>query len=147
MRGASPWPPKGMHSVLAVLLSHLDDESAFWTFNAMVFLLRPADFYSKPPASMNGLLVEQEAAADLMCRLFPSLIAREQVSCALLCPRRICVGAPRGDRGRSGRRTRRAAAPARALARAATAVRFTNASGPASRPRSLGVTRRTRLGA
>lgn len=70
---------QGMHCIVGVLLAHMDDEAAFWTLNAMVFQLLPRDFYAQPPASMNGLLIEMAAAAELVCQFFPQLIAREQV--------------------------------------------------------------------
>ena len=51
------------------------DEATFWCLVAFVLDLRGADYYSAPPASMNGLMAEAAAMGGLLSERWPQLAA------------------------------------------------------------------------
>jgi hypothetical protein len=64
---------QGMNYVCRLLLAVLDEHQVFWTLCTMAESLRIPDFYSPPPASMNGYLIERNVCAQLVLASQPSL--------------------------------------------------------------------------
>jgi hypothetical protein len=59
-----------MSSIVALLLCLMDEESAFWLLCSIVEDLRLKDFYSRPPAMMNGFHIDNEVCYHLALKLF-----------------------------------------------------------------------------
>ena len=58
---------QGMHTNVLYLLIRCagDEEAAFWAFCALVEDARARDFYAKPPAAMNGFLIDSQVLVKL----------------------------------------------------------------------------------
>jgi len=82
-RNHSPGYCQGQNQIAAFLLLHMNEELTFWTMCTIVEDLRGADFYAKPPASMNGFMVEMnvinQVAAEEMPEFQEALGGAEQV--------------------------------------------------------------------
>eukprot|EP00750_Incisomonas_marina_P032318 INCI9136.1.p1 GENE.INCI9136.1~~INCI9136.1.p1 ORF type:complete len:750 (+),score=148.49 INCI9136.1:176-2425(+) len=68
-----PGYAQGMHMVVALLLAKMRPEKALWVFVAIVEDIMPIDFYSKPPAAMQGFRVETELIVRLTVLMFPEM--------------------------------------------------------------------------
>lgn len=75
-RHRQPGYAQGMHLVAALLLCYMDDDTAFWCFCAMITRIFPGDYFSRPPLSMNGLLVDTDALFHLLRHAAPDLAER-----------------------------------------------------------------------
>lgn len=68
-----PGYTQGMHLAAALLLAKMNPEKAFWCFVSIVEDIMPIDFYSKPPAAMQGFRVETELIVRLSILMFPEM--------------------------------------------------------------------------
>ena len=68
-----PGYAQGMHMVAALLLAKMRPEKALWVFVSIVEDVMPIDFYSKPPAAMQGFRVETELIVRLTVLMFPEM--------------------------------------------------------------------------
>ena len=68
-----PGYAQGMHMVAALLLAKMRPEKALWCFVSVVEDVMPIDFYSKPPAAMQGFRVETELIVRLTVLMFPEM--------------------------------------------------------------------------
>ena len=66
---------QGMHTSLLYLLIRCagDEEAAFWAFCALVEDAHARDFYAKPPAAMNGFLIDSQMLAKLTRSALPEV--------------------------------------------------------------------------
>jgi hypothetical protein len=85
---------QGMNMLTRVLLAFLDEEPVFWMLCTIVEQLRLPDFYSPPPASMNGFMIERNAAAILLLEVLPGLAPDKDLVTnvvEILSPKWYCV--------------------------------------------------------
>ena len=68
-----PGYAQGMHMIVALLLAKMRPEKALWCFVSIVEDVMPIDFYSKPPAAMQGFRVETELIVRLSVLMFPEM--------------------------------------------------------------------------
>jgi hypothetical protein len=61
---------QGMNLIASVLLCFMEEENVFWTLCAIVEEIRLSDFYSRPPAMMNGFHVDTEVCYKLAVSIF-----------------------------------------------------------------------------
>ena len=66
-----------MHTSVLYLLIRCagNEEATFWAFCALVEDAHARDFYAKPPAAMNGFLIDSEILAKLARRALPKVTA------------------------------------------------------------------------
>ena len=62
----SPTFVQGMNFITALLLACMSEEDAFWVLCTIVEDLRDPDFYSRPPAAMNGFVAESSVLGQVM---------------------------------------------------------------------------------
>ena len=64
-----------MHTAVLYLLIRCagDEEATFWAFCALVEDVHSRDFYAKPPAAMNGFLIDSQVLAQLMRKVLPEV--------------------------------------------------------------------------
>eukprot|EP00475_Leptophrys_vorax_P042961 TRINITY_DN8121_c0_g3_i1.p1 TRINITY_DN8121_c0_g3~~TRINITY_DN8121_c0_g3_i1.p1 ORF type:complete len:462 (-),score=106.40 TRINITY_DN8121_c0_g3_i1:29-1414(-) len=67
---------QGMNFIALLFLTLMEEEKAFWTFCAIMENIRPRDFYSRPPATLNGHQVEMKVLSKLCIQHFAGLAKR-----------------------------------------------------------------------
>jgi len=70
-RNASIGYSQGMNFIALILCCVLEEEDAFWTFCAMMENIRPIDYYSRPPVTLNGHQVEALTLAKVFVHYDP----------------------------------------------------------------------------
>lgn len=67
--------PQGLDHLAMFLFGFQTEEETFWTLSALLEKIRDRDFYSPPPASLNGFLIQRSLFVDFAVKNFPAIVA------------------------------------------------------------------------